>query len=455
MARGKVAMRLVGNAGERARKHAKRAAGLKKKASELATLCGVPVGLVCTGAGAGAPPLVWESEESVLERYRRAVPPEAHAGHTHRAYLETELGKRRAKLARARHGCPAALPDWDEALNDMTLEDARELLQAIDAALRATGDRMEALGLPDGRGHGPLDQQVAPDSSDDAVMPHQLGHGGGVPWAGGYPVDMADAADFQQLQMVPYDGGNNDGLPERFPGGHGFQMQPGCAGDNYSGGCDGMIAPGLANADYNYSGCGDRMLAPDFADAGYKYDYSGGGDGMLTLGPANAGCNYSGGGDGMLTLAPANAGCNYSSGGDGMLARGFANAGYDCSGGGGQMLAPGFGNAGYNWPDLTMWHTDEVRDAAMPRGYYPGFADGTLAPEHYSAEVATGGDYVNTLPSGDGYPMGMGMDVGDNFTSLESNYTAAHWQAEAFQHSDTSTSTSELLSAASSPRYLY
>ncbi|XBI01560.1 hypothetical protein VPH35_130307 [Triticum aestivum] len=330
MARGKVAMRLVGNAGERARKHAKGAAGLKKKASELATLCGVPVGLVCTGAG--APPLVWESEEGVLERYRRA--------------------------GQARQG-PAALPDWDEALNDMTLDDARELLQAIDAALQATGDRMEALGLPDGRGHGPLDQQVAPDSSDDAVMPHQLGHGGG-------------------------------------------------------------------------------------------YDYSGGGDGMLTLGPANAGCNYSGGGDGMLTLGPANAGCNYSSGGDGMLARGFANAGYDCSGGGGQMLAPGFGNA-----DLTMWHTDEVRDAAMPRGYYPGFADGTLAPEHYSAEVATGGDYVNTLPSGYGYPMGMGMDVGDNFTSLESNYTAAHWQAEAFQHSDTSTSTSELLSAASSPRYLY
>ncbi|XP_037464186.1 uncharacterized protein LOC119336292 [Triticum dicoccoides] len=431
MARGKVAMRLVGNAGERARKHAKRTAGLKKKASELATLCGVPVGLVCTGAG--APPLVWESEEGVLERYRRAVPPEARAGHTHRAYLETELGKRRAKFARARHGCPAALPDWDEALNDMTLDEARELLQAIDAALRATGDRMEALGLPDGRGHGPLDQQVAPDSSDDAVMLQQLGHGVGVPWAGGYPVDMADAAGFQQLQMVPYDGGNNDGLLERFPGGHGFQMQRGCAGDNYSGGCDGMIAPGITNADYNYSGCGDRMLAPDFADAGYKYNYAGGGDGMLTLGPANAGCNYSGSGDGMLAPGFANAVCNYS-------------------GGGGQMLAPGFGDAGYNWPDLTMWHTDEVCDTAMPRGYYPGFAD-----EHYAAEVATGGNYVNTLPSGYSYPMGMGMGmgVGDNFTSLESSYTAAHWQAEALQHSDTSTSTGELLSAASSPRYLY
>ncbi|KAF7109828.1 hypothetical protein CFC21_110028 [Triticum aestivum] len=417
MARGKVAMRLVGNAGERARKHAKRAAGLKKKASELATLCGVPVGLVCAGTGAGATPLVWESEEGVLERYRRAVPPEARAGHTHRAYLETELGKRRAKLARARHGCPAALPDWDEALNDMTLDDARELLQAIDAALRATGDRMEALGLPADGGHGALDQQAAPDSPDDAVMPQQLGHGGGVPWAGGYhPVDMADAADFQQLQMVPYDGGDNDGV----------------------------IAPGLANADYNYSGCGDQMLAPDFADAGYKYNYTGGGDGMLTLGSANAGCNYSGGGNGMLAPGFANAVCNYSGGGDGMLALGLANAGYHYSGGGDQTLAPGFGNADYKWPDLTMWHTDKVCDAAMPPGYYPD-------------EVATGGDYVNALSSGYSYTMGMGMgmSVGDNFTSLESNYTAAHWQAEAFQRSDASTSTGELLSAASSPRYLY
>ncbi|XP_048542525.1 MADS-box transcription factor 3-like [Triticum urartu] len=407
MARGKVAMRLVENAGERARKHAKRVPGLKKKASELATLCGVPVGLVCAGARAGAPPLVWESEEGVLERYRRAVPPEARAGHTHRAYLEAELGKRRAKLARARHGCPAALPDWDEALNDMTLDDARALLRAIDAALLATGDRMVALGLPADGGHSALDQQVTPDSSNDAVMPQQIGHGGGVPWTGGDPVDMADAAGFQQLQMVPYDGGNNDDLLEQFPREHGFQMQPG--------------------------GCGGFQFASG--------NYSGGCDGMLTLGPANAGCNYSGGGDGMLAPGFASAVCNYS-------------------GGGGQMLAPGFGNADYKWPDLTMWHTNEMCDAAMPPGYYPGFADGTLAPQHYSAEVATGGDYVSTLPSGYGYPMG--MSVGDdNFTNLGSNYTAAHWQAEAFQRSDasasasTSTSTGELPSAASSRHYLY
>ncbi|XP_044958529.1 uncharacterized protein LOC123409734 [Hordeum vulgare subsp. vulgare] len=417
--------RKVENAPARARTHAKKTKGLEKMALELATLCGVPVGLVCSGAGAGAPPLQWESEEGVLERYRRAVPPEARAGHTHRAYLETELAKRRAKLARARHGCPAALADWDEALNDMTLDDARELLDAIDEALRATGDRMEALGLPSdrGHGHGALGEQVAPDSSDDIVMPHLLGHGGGVTWTGGDPVGMADAAGFQLLQMVPYHDGNNDGLLEQFPREHGFQMQPGCGGfqcasGNYSGGGDeGMLALGLGNAGYNYSGGGDKMLAPGFGNAGYNYS-AGGGDKMLAPGFGNAGYNYS------------------VSGGD-------------------KMLAPGFDTADYKWPGLTMWHTDEVCEAAMPPGYYPGFADGTLAPEHCSAEVGTGGDYVNTLPSGYGYPMGMG----DNFTNLESNYTAAHWQAEAFQRSDTSTSTGtgtgKLLSAASSPRYLF
>ncbi|KAF7096861.1 hypothetical protein CFC21_098750 [Triticum aestivum] len=376
-------MRLMENARERAKAHANRANALKKQAEKLATLCAVPVALVCTGAG--APPLVWESEEGVLERYRRAVPPEARAGHTHRDYLEAELGKRRAKLARARHGCPAALPDWDEALNDMTLDDARALLRAIDAALRATGDRMEALGVPADHGHGPLGEQVAPDSSDVAVMPQHFWHDGGVSWTVGDPVDMADAEGLQQLQMVPYHGGNNDDLLEQFPRDHGFQMQPGCngfqcAGGNFSGdGDDGMLALGLGNAGYNHSGCGDGMLAPGFANAGYNYSV----------------------------------------------------------GGGDKMLAPGFGNAGYNWPDLTMWHTDEVC-----------FADGTLAPEHYSGEVAAGGDYVSTLPSGYGYPMAMGMDVGDNFTSLESNYTAAHWQAKALHRSNANASASTMSGSA-------
>ncbi|KAI4971196.1 hypothetical protein ZWY2020_002110 [Hordeum vulgare] len=130
-----------------------------------------------------------------------------------------------------------------------------------------------------------------------------------------------------------------------------------------------MLAPGLANADYNYRAVATRC-SPGLANADY---------------------NYSGSVDGTL--------------------------------------APGSGNAHYDWPGLTMWHADELCDAALPLGHYPNFADGTLAPE-YSGQVVAGGNYMKTLPSG-GYPMAMG--VGDNFT-LGSNYTA-HWQ---FQRLDTS-----------------
>uniref|UniRef100_A0ACD6A903 Uncharacterized protein n=1 Tax=Avena sativa TaxID=4498 RepID=A0ACD6A903_AVESA len=199
MGRGKIAKRFVENARARATRYAKRTQGLQKQASELSVLCGVPVALVCApGAGSAGARLVWESEKGVLDRYRAAaIPPETRAGHTHRSYLEAELGKERAKLARAR---PAALADWDPALNDMTLGEAREVLDAIDAALSAAGDRMQALGLPaDGR----LDQQLAlakdDDASDDgAVAPQQLG------------LDDMDMGTGFQLQMMPYHGGSND-----------------------------------------------------------------------------------------------------------------------------------------------------------------------------------------------------------------------------------------------------
>ncbi|XP_020196824.1 uncharacterized protein [Aegilops tauschii subsp. strangulata] len=394
MARRKVPMRLIEKARARAETHARRTKGLQKKASELARLCAVPVALVCS-AGAGAPPLVWESEEGVLERYRRAVPAEARARHTHRSYMETELGKERAKLARTRHGCPGVLADWDAALNDMTLDGARGLLDTIHAALRATGDRMEALGLPADGGHGSLE-----DSPDDAFMPQQLGN----PVA----VDM-DAPGFQQQQMVPFHAGNNEGQLSQFSWDDPFQTQQGCGGfqcvgGNYSGGGDEMLSPGFTNADNNYSAVVDEMLVPGIANA--DYNYSAGGDEMLTLGLANADYNYSAGDEKMLVPDFPNADYNYSSGGE--------------------MLAPGFGNADYDWTDMTMWATDELCDAVMPLGCYPDFVDGT-------AQVVIGGDYVNTPPSdGYGYPMAMG--VGDNFTHLDNNYTA-HWQ---FQRFDTS-----------------
>ncbi|KAK1614796.1 hypothetical protein QYE76_020313 [Lolium multiflorum] len=336
----KVDVRFIENARSRAARYAKRSRGLQKKASELSTLCGVPVALVCSpatpGAAGAVAPLVWESEEGVLERYRAAaVPPDARARHTHRSYLEAELGKERAKLARAR---PGALPDWDPALNDMAPDEAREVLEAIDAALQAARDRMAALGLPaDGR--LALELVAVPGDDDDASAsddaPQHLALDMGTGYAG------------YQTQTMPCHGGSNDrgGQLEQ------FLMQP---------------ERGLVCVD-------------------------GGGGSSSYLGPVDG------------TQAPG-----------------------------------GYGdNAGYTWPDLTMCYPAHGSwNAPMPVGYYPYFANGALAPEHYSsAQDLTGGDYADTLP----LEHTMGMDENFAYPHMDNTY-AAHWQAQDFQRSDTGTS---------------
>ncbi|CAM0944755.1 unnamed protein product [Alopecurus aequalis] len=219
MPRGKIDMKLIENARDRATRYAKRTEGLQKMASQLATLCAVPVALVCAPAAGDRGRLVaWESEEGVLDRYRAAaLPPETRARHTHRSYLETELGKERAKLARAR---PGALPDWDPALNDMTQDEAREVLQTIDAALRAAGDRMAALGLP-ADGQLELEQvALAPDdaASDDAssgVLAPQLLELGDMDLGAGFQTQLLGLGDMDmgagfQPQLIPFHGGSND-----------------------------------------------------------------------------------------------------------------------------------------------------------------------------------------------------------------------------------------------------
>nr|XP_051199825.1 uncharacterized protein LOC127313325 [Lolium perenne] len=335
----KVDVRFIENARSRAARYAKRSRGLQKKASELSTLCGVPVALVCApapAAGAGAP-FVWESEEGVLERYRAAaVPPDARARHTHRSYLEAELGKERAKLARAR---PGALPDWDPALNDMAPDEAREVLEAIDAALRAARDRMAALGLPaDGRLALELvaapDDDDASESDDAAVAPQYL--------ALGY--------DGFEPQTMTCHGGSND---------HGGQLE-------------------------------QFLMQPE--------------RGLVCV---------DGGGSSSSYVDPVD----------------------------GTQAPDGYGdNAGYTWPDLTMCYPAHGSwNAPMPVGYYPYFADGALAPDHYSsAQDLTGGDYADTLP----LEHTMGMDENFAYPHMDNTY-AAHWHTQDFQRSHTGTGTGQ------------
>jgi uncharacterized protein YecE (DUF72 family) len=143
MPRRKVPGELIANRRARATTFARRLEGLKKKADELSVLCGVPVALVCADGEGAAPPVVWDSNDA-LAKYR-ALPPEAAHTHTHRAYADTELGKWVAKLARVRQGGPPALAGWDKELD---AEEARRVLEDVDAALAAAEERQRELGLP-------------------------------------------------------------------------------------------------------------------------------------------------------------------------------------------------------------------------------------------------------------------------------------------------------------------
>ncbi|KAL6599013.1 hypothetical protein ACP70R_045877 [Stipagrostis hirtigluma subsp. patula] len=177
MARGRAAMSLIANARARARTFAQRKAGLLKKARELATLCAVDVAVACGGPdGGGAPAEVWESRDGVLERYR-ALPAEERARHTHLGYAQAELGKERAKLARARQAGPDALAPWDAALDGMSLEVVQAVLGDIDTAILATAERRKALGLPG-------------DAAADGQLQHAVPLGQGVPFVGDEVQDM-------------------------------------------------------------------------------------------------------------------------------------------------------------------------------------------------------------------------------------------------------------------------
>ena len=157
MGRRKVSMGLVPNRGRRTAMFRTQKEGMKKKARELSVLCGVEVALVVAPAdgdgapGPGAAADVWE----------------------YLAYLDAELGKEEAKLARVRQAGPEGLDHWDGVAN---AEDARRLLDALDAAIRAADDRRRALGLPEDGG----EDAGAGMAAASRGLGRRRGEGGGV-----------------------------------------------------------------------------------------------------------------------------------------------------------------------------------------------------------------------------------------------------------------------------------
>ncbi|XP_039811739.1 developmental protein SEPALLATA 3-like [Panicum virgatum] len=237
MGRPKVSLGLIPNRRQRAGTFGKRKEGLKKKAGELSVLCGVDVALVVAAAGDGSGAAdVWESREGVLARYR-ALGAEARVRHTHRAYLAAELSKWEAKLARVRQGGPDALARWDRALDGIaTAEEARRLLDAIDAAMRAAKDRRRALGLP-----------PADDAEDGVVLD------------GVEPLNFAAAGDLH----APGGDANND--QQAMWDGNGFHFQQGGAAE--------MQHTGYGFQQYTSgSGAGvegyQQQMAPDMYSSG-------------------------------------------------------------------------------------------------------------------------------------------------------------------------------------------
>ncbi|KAK3166304.1 hypothetical protein QOZ80_1AG0044090 [Eleusine coracana subsp. coracana] len=197
MPRAKIPMSLIGKTRARTSAFARRKAGLLKKADELSKLCDVPVAVVCAGGpDGGAPLVVWESREGVIERYR-ALPPEKREEHRHLNYVKAELGKQKDKVARVRQGGPPALAKWSDALDGMALEEVLAVLGSIDAALLATAERRKELGLPEDDNADGDDQLlgIAMDGFDFEDMDYLAEE---LVWDGVQPLDALNAEAMMQ-----------------------------------------------------------------------------------------------------------------------------------------------------------------------------------------------------------------------------------------------------------------
>nr|ASZ79981.1 MADS97 [Bambusa multiplex] len=150
MPRGKAPISPIAAPRERRARFAKRKEGLMKKARELATLCDVPVAVICSGVDGEGDPEYWPSKDvakAVADRYR-ALPEKERGKHTedHHAYLEGQLADERSKLVGVQEGGIAdLLGTWDRALDDMPKEALPELLRSIDDSLVAARARIRKL----------------------------------------------------------------------------------------------------------------------------------------------------------------------------------------------------------------------------------------------------------------------------------------------------------------------
>uniref|UniRef100_A0A0E0KFV3 MADS-box domain-containing protein n=1 Tax=Oryza punctata TaxID=4537 RepID=A0A0E0KFV3_ORYPU len=158
MARNKVKLQRIINDAKRRATFRKRLKGLMKKASELATLCGVDTCLMVYGEGEAQVTEVWPSVSEVtrvLERFKAMPQMEKYKKMTDlEGFVKERIDKLQEQLHKVRRGADEsetkllliqALDGRQPGLEGITIEQLTSLGSMVDARLKIVNDRLQKL----------------------------------------------------------------------------------------------------------------------------------------------------------------------------------------------------------------------------------------------------------------------------------------------------------------------
>ncbi|XP_058103641.1 agamous-like MADS-box protein AGL11 [Magnolia sinica] len=155
MCRRKAATKFIEDPKSRNVTFNKRKQGLKKKAYEFSTLCGVDTCMICFKEYDGdgpSKPLTWPNEatevERIIKRYKRVSDEEKGKRKVDlSSYLENKKKKMEEELVRLHrgNGKMTMYPWWDDQLDNWPEESLRELANQLDAKMEDVRQRIALL----------------------------------------------------------------------------------------------------------------------------------------------------------------------------------------------------------------------------------------------------------------------------------------------------------------------